>query len=92
MEASIRVRTHLSDPKDDDGCDADGGHEGMSASVVASVDAPPIFELSEHVFDLVPLAIESARSCSIGFLRFDLDRMHTVMPRAARAWLNQPAS
>ena len=44
---------------EDDGCsDADSGHECVCASVIASVDASPVLEFSEHVFDLVPLAIE----------------------------------
>lgn len=30
----------------------------MGASVVAGVDAPPVFEFAEHVFDLVPLSVE----------------------------------
>ena len=73
------------------GGDADGGHEGVGASVVAGVDAPPVLEPAEHVLDLVPLAIEFA-SWSIGFLRLDLDGMQAVMPRSARAWRNQSAS
>jgi hypothetical protein len=40
--------------------DADGGQEGMSASVVACMDAPPVLDPAEHVFDLVSLAIEFA--------------------------------
>ena len=32
----------------------------MGASVVASVNAPPVLEPSEHVLDFVPLAIEFA--------------------------------
>ena len=30
----------------------------MGAAVVSGVDAPPIFEASEHVFDLVALSVE----------------------------------
>jgi hypothetical protein len=30
----------------------------MGASVVAGVDAPPVFEAPEHVFDFMPLAIK----------------------------------
>ena len=45
----------------------------MSASVVAGVDAAPVLEASEHVLDLVPLAIEFAvvvdRLLAIGFGR-----------------------
>ena len=32
----------------------------MGASVVAGVDAPPVFEAAEHVFDLVALPVEVA--------------------------------
>ena len=32
----------------------------MGASVVAGVDVPPILEPTEHIFDLVPLAIQNA--------------------------------
>ena len=45
----------------------------MGASVVAGVNAPPVLEPSEHVLDLVPLAIECAivvdRLLAIGFGR-----------------------
>ena len=43
----------------DAGCDADGGEEGVGASVVAGGDAPPVLELGEHVLDLVALMVES---------------------------------
>lgn len=44
---------------EDDGCgDADGGHEGMCASVVAGMDAAPVLEFAEHVLDPVALAVE----------------------------------
>lgn len=46
------------DPEDDSGGDADGGDEGVGTSIVAGVYAPPVLEPSEHVFDLVPLAVE----------------------------------
>lgn len=39
-------------------CDADGGEEGVSASVVAGGDAPPILELGEHVLDPMALFVE----------------------------------
>ena len=43
----------------------------MGASVVAGVDAPPVLEPSEHVLDLVALAIERAvvvdRLLAVGF-------------------------
>ena len=44
---------------EDDGCgDADSGHECVGASVVAGVDTAPVLEFSEHVFELVLLAVE----------------------------------
>lgn len=46
------------EPEDDGGGDTDGGHEGVGATVVSGVDAPPVLELAEHVFDLVALTIE----------------------------------
>ena len=46
------------DPEDDCCGDGDGGHEGVSASVIAGVDAPPVFEPSEHDLDFVTLAVE----------------------------------
>ena len=49
----------------------------MCASIVTGVDAPPILEPTEHVFDLVPLAIQNAvmfdRLCAVG-LRWDAGR------------------
>ncbi len=45
-------------PEDDGRGDADGGHEGVGASIVAGVDAAPVFESAEHVFDFVALAVE----------------------------------
>ena len=38
----------------------------MGASVVSGVDASPVFEFGEHVFDLVPLFVE-------GFVVFELN-------------------
>src|SRR3569623_1597895 len=50
--------------------DADSRHECMCASIVAGVDAPPVLEPAERIFDLVPLAIENAvmfdRLCAVG--------------------------
>jgi hypothetical protein len=44
---------------ENDGCsDADGGHECVGASIATGVDAAPVLELSEHVLDLVTLAVE----------------------------------
>jgi hypothetical protein len=48
----------LIDPEDEDGSEGDGRKEGVSAPVVSCVDAPPIFEASEHVFDPVTLPVE----------------------------------
>ena len=45
-------------PEDEVSSDADGGHEGVGAAVIAGVNAPPVLELPEHVLDLVTLAIE----------------------------------
>ena len=39
----------------------------MSAAVVAGVNAPPIFQLAKHVFDLVALSVERL---VIGYLDF----------------------
>ena len=43
----------------------------MGATVVAGVDAPPVFEAPEHVFDLVALFVEDGvmrdRDLPIGF-------------------------
>lgn len=39
----------------------------MSAPVVAGVDAPPVLEFAEHVFDLVALAVKHA---VMGYLDF----------------------
>lgn len=48
----------LIDPEDDGCGDADCGEEGVGTSVVAGMDSSPVFEFAEHVFDLVPLAVE----------------------------------
>lgn len=49
----------------------------MRASVIASVDAPPVLKHAEHVLDLVPLTIEFAVMFDRTFavrLRWDADR------------------
>jgi hypothetical protein len=81
----------LIDPEDDGSSDADGGKEGMSASVITGMDAAPVFESAEHVLDLVALTVEGA---VVGdwYSAIGLDRMQAMMPRAARALRNQPAS
>ena len=45
-------------PEDDGSGDADGGHEGVRAAIVAGVDAAPVLELAEHILDAVTLAVE----------------------------------
>ena len=58
----------------------------MGATVVSGVDAPPVFEAPEHVFDLVALLVED------GIMRLALEGMQGVMRRLARAARNQSAS
>ena len=58
----------LIDPEDDDGGQGDGGHEGMGASVIAGVDAAPIFEAAEHVLDPVALPVEWTPPITLGCL------------------------
>ena len=53
-----RLRTHCSQPKYDGCGDADCREVGMGATVVSGVDAPPVFEAPEHVFDSVALFVE----------------------------------
>ena len=44
---------------EDDGCgDADGGHEGVGAAVIAGMDAAPVLEFAKHILDLVTLPIK----------------------------------
>lgn len=73
-------------PEDDGCCDADGGHEGVGASVVACVDAAPIVEFAEHVLDLVTLAVEHGvvrdGHLSVG-LRWDAEGDATLVQRGA---------
>ena len=45
---------------EDDGCgDADGRHEGVGASVIVGVAAPPVFQAPEHDLDFMALSIEN---------------------------------
>ena len=53
-----RVRTYRSEPEDECCGDADCREVGVGATVVSGVDAPPIFEAPEHVFDFVALFVE----------------------------------
>ncbi len=46
------------DPEDNGCGDDDGGHECVSAAVVAHGDPAPVLDPAEHVFDLVALAVE----------------------------------
>jgi hypothetical protein len=48
----------LIDPKANGCCDDDGGHEDMSAAIVAHGDTAPVLDPTEPVFDLVALAVE----------------------------------
>ena len=57
----------------------------MGASVVAGVDASPVFEAAEHDLDLVALAVQRPvmRDSDL-----DLEGMQASMPRSARAFRN----
>jgi hypothetical protein len=49
---------------EDDGCgEADGGHEGVGASIVTRMDASRVHEFPEHVLDPVTLGVEH---CVVG--------------------------
>lgn len=48
----------LIDPEEDDGGEADGGHEGVRAAVITHGDVGPVLQPAEHVLDAVPLVIE----------------------------------
>ena len=48
----------LINSKYDGGSGSDSGHEGECTSVVAGVDAAPVFEVSEHVLDPMATTIE----------------------------------
>ena len=77
---------------EDDGCgDADGGHEGVGASVVAGCDASPVLELGEQVLDLVALSIEGLVVVE-GGLRLRLDGMQGSMPLASSSSRNHVLS
>lgn len=49
---TTQAQDSLRQPEDDGFGDADSGHEGVGAAVVAGMDAAPVFELAEHVLDL----------------------------------------
>ena len=46
------------EPEDDGGGNADGGHEGVRAAIIAGVDAPPVLDFGEQVLDQVALFID----------------------------------
>lgn len=46
------------EPEEESGGERDGRQECVSASIVSTVDAPPIFKACEEVLDLVALSIE----------------------------------
>lgn len=46
------------EPPCDEGCDRDGGHEGLDVAVEAGGDAPPVLEAAEHAFDDVALTVD----------------------------------
>src|SRR4051794_3814310 len=74
----------------------------MCASIVTGVDAPPVLEPAERIFDLVPFAIENAvmfdRLCAVGlraavrdYVRSDfalsaLNADGTINPARATSW------
>ncbi len=61
------------EPEDDGCCDADGGHEGVGAAVIAGVDASPILDFGEQVLDQVALFVDCLvvviLHLSVGFWR-----------------------
>ena len=79
------------DPEDGSCGDAEGGHEGVGASVVSSVDAPPVLEPAEHILDLVALTVEGAVVRDQD-LRLAFEGMLGTMPFAVKAPRNQSAS
>ena len=67
MPSKSRPGTHCLQPEDDSGGDADGGHEGMRATVVTGVDTPPVLEPADHGLDFVTLTVERAIIVEINF-------------------------
>ena len=63
----------------------------MGATVVSGVDAPPVFEVSEHIFDLMGF-LSTMASCGIAVLRLAFEGMEAVMRRLAIAARNKSAS
>jgi len=48
---SINVRTHCSEPEDDDSGESGGGEEDLRAPIIARRDATPVFQAAEHDLD-----------------------------------------
>ena len=48
------------EPKEEAGGECDSRQEGVSASIVTSVDTSPVLEAAKHVFDAVALSVEGA--------------------------------
>jgi hypothetical protein len=69
-------------------CDADGGEEGVGASVVAHCDPAPVLELGEHVLDAMALLIEGS-VIGDGLLAAFGRRGAGFGPLSIRAWRNQ---
>jgi hypothetical protein len=63
----------------------------VGATVVSGVDASPVLDPPEHVFDPVALLIESG-VVGIGALRLDFEGMQAIVLRSASACRNQSAS
>jgi hypothetical protein len=57
----------LIDPDDDFRGDADGGHEGVCASIIACLDVPPVFQAPEHDLDFMALSIEDSVVWDVDF-------------------------
>ena len=56
----------------------------MSAPIIAGVGPTPVIEPSEHVLDLVTMAVEQCVA-RMGTVRLPFDGMRAAMPRAVRA-------
>ena len=63
----------------------------MGASIVTGVDAAPVLQFAEHVFDFVALTVEYG-VVGIVILRLDFDGMQALILRSAKAARNQSAS
>ena len=54
----LLAQDSLIDPEEDGCGDADCGHEDVGASVIAGVNAPPVFQASEYNLDFLSLSVE----------------------------------